>query len=46
MVHRIDGRRHDVVLTRVGHDFVEAAGADAKLLLFPFVTLAAVQSRD
>jgi hypothetical protein len=46
VVHRIDGRRHDVVLTRVGEDFVEAVGSDAKLLLFPFASLAAVQSRD
>ena len=46
VIHRIDGRHHDVMLTRVGQDFVEAAGADAKLLLFPFATLAAVQSRD
>ncbi len=45
VVHRVDGRRHDVVLTRVGADFVEAVGTDAKLLLFPFATLAAVQSR-
>ena len=46
VVHRTDGRRHDVELTRVGSDFVEAVGADAKLLLFPFASLAAVQSRD
>jgi hypothetical protein len=45
VVHRIDGRHHDVVITRVGQDFVEAAGADAKPLLFPFGSLAAVQSR-
>ena len=46
VVHRVDGRRHDVVLTRVGAGLRRGRGADAKLLLFPFVTLAAVQSRD
>ena len=45
VVHRIDGRRHEVVLTRVGEDCVEGAGSDGGLLLFPFGSLAAVQSR-
>jgi hypothetical protein len=29
----------------VGRDFVEAAGVDEQPMLFPFATLAAVQSR-
>jgi hypothetical protein len=45
LVHRVDGNTHEATLTRVGQDFVEATGLDAKLLLFPFASLAAVQSR-
>ena len=45
VLHRVDGRRHEAVLTRVGQDFVEACGPDDTLLLFPYASLAAVQSR-
>lgn len=45
-VHLVDGAQHEVLLTRVGRDFVEAAGPDGQALLFPFGQLAAVQSRE
>lgn len=45
--HGVDGSRHEGVARRVGGDFVEvAAGEPAQLVLVPFATLAAVQSRD
>ncbi|MCW2844906.1 MAG: hypothetical protein JWN22_2822 [Nocardioides sp.] len=46
VLHLVDGGRHDVVLRRVGADFVEArVGAD-RTVLVAFEALAAVQSRD
>jgi hypothetical protein len=45
LVRLLDGSRHEVVLARVGQDFVEASGVDDRPLLFPFASLAAVQSR-
>ncbi|MDH2415139.1 hypothetical protein [Nocardioides sp. CER19] len=45
--HGTDGSRHEGVARRVGGDFVEVAvGEPAQLVLVPFGTLAAVQSRD
>jgi hypothetical protein len=45
--HATDGSRHEGVARRVGGDFVEVAvGEPARLVLVPFATLAAVQSRD
>ena len=45
--HATDGRRHEGVARRVGADFVEVAvGEPAQLVLLPFTTLAAVQSRE
>lgn len=49
VVHLVDGRRHDVCLTRVGADFVEARageGEGARDVLLPFEVVAAVQSRE
>lgn len=45
-LHLVDGAQHEVVLTRVGQDFVEASGVDRQSLLVPFGQLAAVQRRD
>ena len=45
-VHLVDGAEHEVVLSRVGQDFVEAAGPDGHPLLFPFGQLSAVQRRE
>jgi len=45
-VHLVDGAQHEVVLSRVGRDFVEAVGPDGQPLLIPFGQLAAVQSRE
>jgi hypothetical protein len=45
LVHLVDAARHDVVLTRVGQDFVEGAGVDGRPVLVAFSGLAAVQSR-
>ena len=42
VVHLVDGTQHEVVLSRVGADFAEAA--DGTLLAF--AAIAAVQSRD
>lgn len=44
LIHLVDGRGHELVLTRVGQDFVEGAGAGGDVLV-PFVALAAVRSR-
>lgn len=41
-----DGAAHEVVLTRVGQDFVEAQAPDGRTLLVVFAALAAVQRRD
>jgi hypothetical protein len=45
LVHLVDGGRHDVVLTRVGEDFVEGATTGGRPVLVAFSGLAAVQSR-
>jgi hypothetical protein len=45
LLHLVDGGRYDVVLTRVGQDFVEASGASGRPVLVAFSGLAAVQSR-
>jgi hypothetical protein len=45
LVHLVDGGRYDVVLTRVGQDFVEGAAASGRPVLVSFSGLAAVQSR-
>ena len=45
-VHLVDGGDHEVVLARVGQDFVEATGVDGRAVLFPFAQLAAVQRRE
>lgn len=45
-VHLVDGAQQEVVLSRVGRDFVEALGPDAQPLLIPFGQLSAVQSRE
>ena len=44
LVHLVDGSRHDVVLTRVGKDFVEGTTAGGRAALVAFSGLAAVQS--
>ena len=41
-----DGGRHEVVLPRVGRDFVEGVDDAGRGLLLPLATLGAVQSRD
>lgn len=49
VVHLVDGARHDVRLSRVGHDFVEVLGGEgrsARAVLVTYAGLAAVQSRD
>lgn len=48
VLHRVDGGRHDGVLSRVGEDFVEVLEGDpasGRLSLVAFGALAAVQSR-
>ena len=46
VLHSTDGTRHDGVVQRVGADFAEVAvGEPVQLVLVPFETLAAVQSR-
>lgn len=45
LVHLDDGSRHEARFTRVGADFVEAAGDRDSTTLFGFARLAAVQSR-
>jgi hypothetical protein len=47
VVHGTDGRAHDATVRRVGADFVElVVGEAGQLVLVPYATLAAVQSRD
>ena len=46
LVHLVDGGRHDVVLTRVGKDFVEGRSLGERPVLVAFSGLCAVQSRD
>lgn len=46
LLHLVDGRRHDVVLVRVGQDFVEAAeGEDRRPLLVALTAISGIQSR-
>ena len=45
LVHLVDGGRHEVVLTRVGQDFVEGAATSGSPVLVPFVAFSAVQSQ-
>ena len=45
VVHLVDGGRQDVVLTRVGQDFVEGTAVGGRPVLVAFSGLAAVQSR-
>lgn len=45
LVHTLDGDRFDVVLRRVGADFVEAATGEQRTLLLVLDTVAAVQRR-
>ena len=47
VVHRLDARRHDGSLRRVGQDFVEVVeGEPARVVLVAFEAVAAVQSRE
>jgi hypothetical protein len=45
LVHLVDGSRHDLVLGRVGKDFLEASNPGGVDVLLPFAAVAAVQSR-
>jgi hypothetical protein len=45
LVHRADGGRYDVVLTRVAQDFVEGTDESGRTLLIAFSGLSAIQSR-
>jgi len=42
----VGGTAYELVLVRVGADFVEGRGADGRLVLVPYDGLAAVQRRD
>jgi hypothetical protein len=44
LVHHVDGDSEELVLTRVGADFVEGTTVDGAVVLVPLSTLAAVQS--
>lgn len=46
VVHLRDGATHDVVLRRVGADFVEGTEAGGAPVLIAFAAIAALQSRD
>lgn len=46
LVHTVAGAAYELVLVRVGADFVEARGADGRPVLVPYEGLAAVQRRD
>ena len=46
LVHTVAGTAYELVLVRVGADFVEARGADGRPVLVPYEGLAAVQRRD
>jgi len=46
VVRLADGAAYDVVVRRVGADFVEVTTGEERELLVPFAALAAVQSRD
>lgn len=45
LVHTLDGERFDVVIRRVGADFVEAVTGEERVLLLVLDTVAAVQRR-
>ena len=45
LVHRVDGGRYDVVLTRVGQDFVEGTDESGRTILVAFSGLSAIQSQ-
>ena len=45
-IHLVDGTQQEGTLSRVGQDFLEAAGSDGRPFLVPFGRLAAVQRRD
>ena len=45
LIHLVEGGRHDVVLTRVGKDFVEGTDDGGRTRLVSFSVLSAVQSR-
>jgi hypothetical protein len=46
LLHAVDGGGREVVLTRVGRDFVEASMGEGRTVLLPLDRLAAVQSRS
>ena len=46
LLHLVDGSRQEVVLRRVGADFVEVEPVPGNRVLVAFAALAAVQSRD
>ena len=46
LLHAVDGGSREVVLTRVGRDFVEASMGEGRTVLLPLDRLAAVQSRS
>jgi hypothetical protein len=46
VVRLTDGAAYDVVLGRVGQDFVEATTGQGRVVLLTFAALAAVQSRE
>jgi hypothetical protein len=45
VVHGIDGSARDVVVNRVGRDFIEATQGEGRRVLLALQTIAAVQSR-
>jgi len=45
-LHTVAGTAYELVLVRVGADFVEGRGADGRPVLVPYEGLAAVQRRD
>jgi hypothetical protein len=45
LLHLVDGGRYDVVLTRVGQDFVEGTAVGGRPVLVAFSGLSAAQSR-
>jgi hypothetical protein len=45
LLHAVDGTRRDVVITRVGRDFVEALVGEGRSVLLALDSVAAVQSR-
>jgi hypothetical protein len=46
LLHLMDGARHDVLVGRVGADFVEATVGESTTALYAFGSIAAVQKRD